>query len=365
MRAEGGATAAVELPSPEGLGLFVAACADRGVPAALVAEARAAIDELEAAMRSFPGGRSSLLAALTPAGGRGAAGRATLQPTERRKAERAERTARRAAFAAASFLHGLETETAFFFLLLAPGTRPGRLDQAMVSGSLGTRRLRAGPPITIGAVHGSKLNDGPPKRVTLAGDPITDDPTIALLPEFCAGVGRHVQVEERGSMYRLWLREDDPPIDRPVDLVYGVRNLNFIARRATRELRWACTNYTVCRPTRRLVVEVHLPDDVFGGRPPLLRMSTEPFGELDPVGGPPSDRRDSLDSAVEFRSILPGTAARSDDDPLESTLRRSFDLLRWDRTRFRRHRLEIEYPTMFVGMQLWYPLEGDGGGTSD
>jgi hypothetical protein len=349
--------AAVELPAPEGLGLVITACEQRGAPDGIVTHARGALAEFHAALKALPGGRAALLAAFAPTVEQEAGHAARSAPANERKAERAERTARRAAFTAASFLHGLETDLAFFQLLLAPGSEPGRLDQAMVSGSIGTRRLRAGPPVTLGAVHGSRLNEGPPKRTTLSGGAITEDPTVALLPEFCSGVREHVQVERRGQGYRLWVREEEPPLDSPVDLVYGVRNLNFVERRASDRLRWACTNYIVCRPTRRLVLEVALPVSVFGGEPPMLRASIDPFAEPDPIGGPHDDRRDSLSMTARFRRVAAHARTASPDDLPSAALARAFDLLGWDPRAFQRHRLELDYPTMFVGLQMWYALE--------
>lgn len=182
------------------------------------------------------------------------------------------------------------------------------------------------------------------------------DATVDPIAPAC--IREHLQVERRGHAYRLWVREEDPPLDRPIDLVYGVRNLNFIERAASEKLRWACTNYTVCRPTRRLVIDVALPATVFDGQPPLLRASIDPFSELDPIGGPPTDQRDSLPTTARFRRVGNRERGAESDDLPSAALRKAFDLLDWDIDAFNRYRLELDYPTMFVGLQMWYPLEG-------
>lgn len=353
LRGEEAAAAALELPAPEGLRLVLAACAERGLAGADLPPTHTAIDLLDGAFARFPGGRRAALAALAPAGDRSA------------RSARAERAARRAAFAAASDLHGLEVDTAYFGLLMgptAPAAHPhadeppsNRLDQAMLSATLGLRRLRPGPPLTLGGVHGSPLNEGPPQRTTLDGRPISLDPTVVLLPQFCAGIERDVRVERSGSAYRLWIDERSPPIDRPVHLVYGLRSVGFVERLVSERQRWACTTYVVSRPTRELVVDILVPEGAFGDDAPLLRWNLDPFPKLDPVAGPPRDGRDTLQTTVAARRVTAQDHA-SEPEPTRSILERGLELLGWDRARLVHHRLAMDFPPLLVGLQIWFPL---------
>lgn len=354
MRGADAATALREFPTAEGLARVVDACEAQRARALLITEAREAIGKLEGAVCAFPGGRSGLSASLagfvTEAGSEGEGNPARA---------RAERAARRAAFNASSYLQGISVDAAVHGLFLGPGTTAERLHQAMLNGSIGMRRLRPGPPITVSGVYGSPLSPGPPTRVTLGGEPISDDPRIALLPEFCSGATDQLRIDRAASHYLLWWEREQPPLDRPSSVAHGVKSVDFIERTKSARYHYACTNYTVRRPTKLFVLDVLVWHDALRSRGPDVKFSMDPFRVPDPIAGPPRDGRELLETTSRFVPMGRGLSRRGTAraDAFLPMFARSMQLLGWAPDDFERYRLEIEFPLTFVGIQVWFELE--------
>lgn len=343
-----------EFPATVGLIKLIDGCAKRGAGGEVVETARRAANAFEDSVRTFPGGRSGLMTALAesvPLGRDGGEKPARISE---------ERAARRAAFNAATYLQGIWVEGAVFGMFIGPGSQPGKLDQVIVNGIMGMKRLRSGPPVTVGGLYGSPLTQGPPTRVTLDGAPILDDARVVFLPEFCDGPVDRVHVEKRDRSFLLWLDREDPPLDQPATLVYGVRSIDFIEERKSEKFHFACTNFMVRRPTKLLVLELMVYKGAFDGHEPMLRISTEPQRVPDPVLGPPADSRECMEHSGGFEKMGRGflEAGKERSDRYVPIFKESMKRLGWDAQEFERYRLEIEYPLNFVGMQVWFELGG-------
>ncbi|MCX5691443.1 MAG: helix-turn-helix domain-containing protein [Planctomycetota bacterium] len=351
--ADGPAAALKEFPAATGLRLFVDSCEQRKAPQKLLKAARAAIDRVEQCVHKFPGGRSGLATAL-------AATASDRTPTRRllhAKAS-AERSARRAAFNAASYLQGLWVEAAVHGMFIGPSGTHRKHDQALLHAAVGMKRLRPGPPITIGGFYGSPLTAGAPTRLTLAGAPIEDDASVVLMPAFCDGPVDRLHAEQRDRAFLLWLDREDPPLDRPATLVYGVKYPEFIDGVKNLKFHYTCTNFTVRRPTKLFVLELMVCEGAFKGHDPMLRLSTDPQRVPDPINGPPADDRECLEHTSAFIPMgrgftSPGTARADAFVPIFAD---AMKRLKWNPAEFRRYRLEIEYPLNFIGMQVWFKL---------
>lgn len=354
--ADGPAAAMKEFPAAGGLLLFVDSCEKRQASNELLLSARAAIERVEECVRSFPGGRSGLATAL-------AAPPDDHAPTRRvRHAQAsAERAARRAAFNAACYLQGIWVEAAVHGMFIGPSTNPQMHDQALLHAVVGMKRLRPGPPITIGGFYGSPLTAGAPTRLTLDGSPIQDDASVVLMRKFCDGPVDRLHSERRDRAMLLWLDREDPPLDRPATLVYGVKYPEFLTAAKTAKFHYACTNFTVRRPTKLFVLELMVWEGAFDGQGPILRLSTDPQRVPDPINGPPADERECLEHTSAFLPMgrgfsSPGTARADAFSPIFVDAMKQ---LQWNPEEFRRYRLEIEYPLNFVGMQVWFTLSGE------
>lgn len=367
IRAADGADALREFPSGEGLRVLIKMCAGFGLGKAgdaASAKAERSVEALESAVKNLPGGRAGLLSALAmEAGGQaegGTGGSSSEDAAAGRRAvsDRAARSARRAAFNSWSFLQGIWVESWAHGLYFAPGDQPGSVHQGMLHAMVGIRRLRPGPPITVAGVYGSPLTPGPPARATLSGDPIGDNPMTVLLPEFCQGPVDRLRVEQRDRSYLLWLDREDPPLDRPATIVHGMKYPNFFLRHASDRFHYASTNYTVRRPTRFFVLEMMVAAGLLAERGPTFQINMDPQRLPDPIGGPPSDGRETLAGGPRFVPMGRGFAKRGSAraDAYLPMHARAFQRLGWNPQDFERYRVEIEYPLLFVGMQAWHEL---------
>ena len=352
LRATDPVTVLREFPSGEGLHAVVASCQQRGATDADVRRAELRIAALESQIRSLPGGRAGLATVLV-----GAANR-PCDRTVARDASR-ERAARRAAFNAQCYLQGIWVEAAVHGYFLHPGSSTDRAHQAMISATVGLRRMRPGPPITVGGVYGSPLTEGVPMRVRLDGSPIGDDPTSALLREFCDGPLDRLRAERKDRAYILWMDKSDPPLDKPATIALGMKYLDFCNTHKADRFHFTATNYTIRRPTRLLVIDVLVHADLVGLGGPSLYITLDPQSLPDPIGGPPRNRRELLDTSAAFVPMgrgfsRPGTPRSDTYLPM---LQHAMRELGWDPRDFERHRLEIEYPLAFVGTQVWFELQ--------
>jgi hypothetical protein len=369
IRADTPGEAMRELPAAEGLLLFLRACAVAGADADVIEQGRRAVQAVDGLIQRFPGGRSGLLTALAEA----VPSKVERKPGARTRAK-AERSARRAGFTSACYVQGLLVEAAVHGLILGPGSSPGIFDQVLLQSVVGIKRLRSGPPVTLGGFYGSPLTPGAPTRLTLAGEPIMDDARCVLLPQFCDGTFDRIHAERRDRAFLLWLDRDDPPLDKPATLTYAVRYPDFLSGHKSASFHYACTNFTVRRPTRLFVLELMVHQSAFNGRPPDLRFNSDPQRVPDPINGPPRDGRECLELTSAFVPMGRGFDTPSTSNTSGTTgptgptgtgaseshldvMRHAMSTLGYNPLDYHRYRLEIEYPLMFVGMQVWFELD--------
>jgi hypothetical protein len=164
-------------------------------------------------------------------------------------------------------------------------------------------------------------------------------------------------VEARDRSYLLWLDKKDPPLDTPVSLAYGMHYPDFIDRVKSDRYHFACTNYTMRRPTKLFVLEVLVWPGAFASGP-SVHFNMDVQRNPDPIKGPPADGREQLEQSSQFVYMGKGFARKGSSraDGYVPMFRRSMELLGWNPEGFDRYRLEIEYPLQFVGMQSWFEL---------
>jgi hypothetical protein len=354
IRADDAATALRDLPRAEMLARFIARCEGIGAGAAAVAGAQAAVRALDDAIKAFPGDRASLASALATGGAPADAGAFSPVASPARL-----RAARRGAYDALLFAQGISCETTSCITILGPGHTPGMLDQAMVIATTGLRRLRRGNPYAILSLQGHPSSSEGYRRTALSGTPLLDDPAVALMPEFCSPAASQLRLERRGKFHSLVLDATVPPLDEPMDLAYGVVNLNFEVAAATDENRWTMTQYTVSRACRLHVREVLLHRDTFRGSAPEATFSAEAVPADRPeLTGPDRSGRGFVEHGVGFVPMGLGFAMRATEgeDFVVPMGVRAFELLGWNPDDFQRFRMVIEYPLPFVRNEVWLRL---------
>ena len=346
-----------ELPAAEALGQIVAKCEALGAGKRLVASARKSIAELDAAIAEFPGDRTALVTAISatePARGN-AAGRSAVPKVSEAKL----RAARRGAYNAFVFAQGLCCETQSFINILMPGKNGEKAAQAMVLGTTGLRRLRPGHPQSILSIRGRDDTNTGFDRVTLEGEPIEDNPGVALIREFCTDVASQVRLERVGRIHSLVLDPQSPPLDEPMDFAVGFVNLRFTSPRATNEVKWTATSYEVSRATRLLLREVLVHRATFGTVLPLSIFSIDstPRGQPDLLGPDPTGRG-VIDQGDDLVPMGQGYRRRGkpEEDFAVPLALRAFEMLGHDPDEFDRFRLVVEYPLPLVRSEVWIRL---------
>ena len=355
LRAGDAGTAMRDLPGTDMLERVVARCEGMDGDASTVAGARSAVRALDEAIKAFPGDRASLASAV--AGG-GPAGETASAP-DRPASPARLRAARRGAYDALLFAQGISCETTSCITILGPGSKPGMLDQAMVISTTGLRRLRRGNPYAVLSLQGHPSSSEGYRRTTLAGVPIEDDPSVALMPEFCSPAAAQLRLERRGKFHSLVLDSTVPPLDEPMDLAYGVVNPNFESARATPDNAWTMTSYVVSRPCRLHVREVLVHRDTFRASAPeaVFTVETVP-SERPEQAGPDRSGRGFVEHGAGFVPMGRGfaTRGRAAEDFVVPMGKRAFDLLGWSPEEFDRFRMVVEYPLPFVRGEVWLRL---------
>ena len=346
-----------ELPAAEALGQIVGKCESLGAGSRPVAQARKSISELDAAIADFPGDRTALITAISATdAARGGAARSSAPKVSDAKL----RAARRGAYNAFVFAQGLSCETQAFINILMPGKAGEKASQAMVMGTTGLRRLRRGHPQSILALRGRDDNNTGFDRVTLAGEPIGDDPGVVLIREFCTDVASQVRLERVGRIHSLVLDPQSPPLDEPMDFAVGLVNLRFTPPRATENVKWTLTSYEVSRATRVLVRELLVHRETFGAVRPLSIFSIDPTPRIQPdLNGPDPTGRGFIDQGDDLVEMGRGfrRRGRPGEDFAVPLALRAFEMLGQDPDEFDRFRLVIEYPLPLVRNEVWIRLQ--------
>ena len=355
VRAESASASLRDLPGTDALEDIVTRSAKQGATASALETARQAVTALDTALREFPGDRTTLAAAIA-----GVAGGLPTKAGEPSTASPARlKAARRGAYDAFVFAQGIACDTQSCITILMPGSEPGRAHQAMVLGTTGLRRMRPGHPYSLLSLQGRPGSDASRDRTTLTGEPVRDDPSIAMIPGFCSPSASRLRLERVGRHYTLVLEPDVPPLDEPMDVAFGLVNPNFEHCRKLGDNRWSMTSYTVARPCRIFVREVLLHRDTFAGCVPraIFSIDSIPVPNLDEIGPDPSGR-----GFVEHGEALEpmglgydrrGPAAHDFVVPLAL---RAFELLRRDPADFVRFRMVVEYPLPMVRGEVWMEL---------
>lgn len=343
-----------EMPGSDTIERLVRRCEDLGVDAALCASVRSATARLEEAIKAFPGDRTALIAAV--AGNEDAeSDQASVSPVSRIKL----RAARRGAYNALLVAQGISCDTSTLITILGPGREAGTLDQAMVISATGIRRFRPGTPHALLSIQGHPGQTAGRSRTTLSGAPLLEDPSAALIPEFCSASTSQLRLECRGRFHSLVLDSTLPPIDEPMHLAYGVINVGFETARATPANMWTLTSYTVARACRMHLREVLLHRETFGDRAPEALFTSETVPAAQPeVSGPDRSRRGAVDHGEQLVCMGSGYARRDKPghDVAVPLALRACELLGKDPTDYVRYRMVVEYPLPFVRGEVWVRL---------
>jgi hypothetical protein len=317
-------------PGPAPLRRMLFAAERARASAAVVARARAAVDDFDHLIRAEAGDRSALEAMVSG-----------WLPDTRREFELRRK---QAAYRAMSHLIGASAETSLAAVFLHPSEDPNRLDVAWIFGILGLKRHRLGTRVRL-ASRRIASPDEPRRPSTLDGRPV-DDLVGLRLDEFCSEPAPELDVHDGGEVVRYTLPDDGVDPNASSDLVFAEVNRAEIDRYVPADSdRRAYFFAEVTTPAVRLHFDVFVHEDVYpGAEPSLVIYDTV----LEGVASA-NDRGRDLDRLHLEEAIRPLGADlrrfRTSSVPRYAELLRSVcDKLRWDPARFQGFRCTVDYP---------------------
>jgi hypothetical protein len=259
-------------------------------------------------------------------------------------------------FKAMSQLKGMMAEAMLATALLHPGSDGETIDIVWVMGFLGLQRLRPNVPAKV-VTRRMADEDDPRVPRNLDGDPILhmDD---ARLDDFCDGPPAEVTaVSQANDTVHYYLAGSGFGPNSGVDLVLAEVNEREMRRHVARgSNRKGHVFAEVSAPTKHLLFDVLVHEDVYAGREPQLVIYDTVLEGVADVNDRSRDG-DRLDMAESIQSLGRGAmVARDAKAPrYVDMLRHVFERTGWDERQFRVYRCTIAYP--LYGSQVVFAFD--------
>jgi hypothetical protein len=315
------------MPGPEPLRRLLRAAGKKRIDPALVHDARVAVDRFQQLIDVEAGDRSALDAIISG-----------WLPDAR---EKVELLAKQSVYRGMSQLLGTASEVEHHTIMLYPSRDAAdRCDQVWIVATRGLRRVRPGLTVKYDTVH----TTGP--LLTVTGQPVESLQGLLLEP-FCSKPLPQLQVRHFGDRSQYTLSGDDVGVGSAVDLVHatllsGTKELHRLPDEPPRKATMAVG---IDMPSRALIFDVLLHNDVFPGQQPTLHLyRAMPYGPANP--NDPSRDVDRLDVIQSIQPLGQGIAKfRAAETPsYVEMLRHVCRQRQWDGDDLRGYRCRIEYP---------------------
>ncbi len=350
LRSADTATFLHQIPAPHGLRIFLDAADKAGVDGEVRARGAECIREFEVLIGEFPGGRSALDAAL-----------AGLSPAV---AGRTERNASYSVCKAMASLLGYQADTTLLTIIVRPSEEdPEWCDVAYIMGKYKVRRLRNGSPITVFGMR-LDLTDSGGRIETFDGQPGQTDPAAYLLPRYCSRPMPPMKLFPLSHNLHIYaLPSDAPAVNEPVTIVAGQVTRRTFRRFRTPENKWAWEAIVPRIPSRTLVFDVFLHEEIALKSPPVV---TTALHGLVAGGTRPDDPKFQLDrvdltSGMEVLDLAAGDADADGAVPRYSGLMNdAFGMLGVEADRFTGYRCHVRNPIPLVLYTAWLELADRG-----
>lgn len=332
-----------EIPSPEGLRIFLAAASRGGLSEPTRDRAALAIREFERLISEFPGGRSGLNAAFT------GLSKATRDHTER--------AAKQAIYKSMSMLLGFSCDVSLAtFIIRRSSVDAAFSDTAYVLGKYDVRRVRPSHAITMfgRTLVPAKADD--PDTVTgrtLDGR-VTDSVTDYLLTDYCTSPLPQMEVVRTSTAVLNVLPDGIPAVNEAVSMVSAqlVRRSTHLASGA----KYPCfEGFTPRMPSRVLVMDALVEDGLFDG-PPILGTTLHSLTGVPVAPGNPAFHLDevSLQSPMQMLPLGLDQIDCSEIPSYAPMISDVFSRLGWDRSKFVGYRTLVMYPVPVVNLSYWF-----------
>ncbi len=318
------------MPGPEPLRRLAIAAGRKGVSSELVEELQEAVDQFDELIRNEAGDRSALDAILS-----------AWLPEARAEFELRRK---QAAFRAMSQLKGQAAETFLSSVFMHPSSDGDHIDIVWLIGLLGMQRLRPGIVVKFATrrVSGEKA---PRKPCTLDGVSVEGLDGLRL-DQFCSTPATKLQVHPVNEVVHYTLAQDGFGPHSAADLVFAEVNFAEIPRYVPAEKKRKRHVFAeITTPSRLLVFDALVHEDVFGGADPSLHIYDTAFEGIADVNDPSRDI-DRMDLVESIQPLGRGIGKyRVSEVPWYSDLLKLVcTKLNWDGERFRAFRCRIDYP---------------------
>jgi hypothetical protein len=333
-------------PAPAGLEVMAAAAERAGVAAETVAEFRAVIARFNDMIASFPGGRSGMDSML-----------AGWLPEER---EGRSRAARQMVHKGMASLLNVTVDTAYTAYFFTDSGDGKHYDGAFMNSQQGLRRLRHGFPILIGGVSLDDAVGQRANRCALDGTPMRDDPSKAVLRQFCRGGGAEAVklIQESPTAFSMVVGENDPPLNTPATITFGALSRAVGPSRRSAGVTHDFMRIRVRKPTTLLVLDLFVQQGLF--------VSSLPKAECSLVGGvrmPEASARgttyDEIDVPLDILSLGKSTGGvhAAGVEGVPNMVKYMLDQMGRSPAEFELHRLRLEYPVPTAELMCWFELK--------
>ncbi len=320
------------MPGPEPLRRLATAAGKKGVASALVTELNDAVNQFDELIRNEAGDRSGLDAILS-----------AWLPEARAEFELRRK---QAAFRAMSQLKGQAAETFVSTVFLHPSSDGEHLDVVWIIGLLGLQKLRPGSVVKFATRRVSRAGEDAPRRPSTLDGVSVDGFDGLRLDQFCSDPPAQLHVSRAGDVvHYTWAEEGFGPRSA-TDLVFAEVNFAELPRYVPAERKRKRHVFAeVTTPSKLLVFDALVHEDVFGGADPSLYIYDTAFEGIADVNDPGRDI-DRFDLVESIQSLGKGVGKfRVGEVPWYSELLRHVCAkLNWDADRFRAWRTRIDYP---------------------
>lgn len=335
-----------EIPSPHGLRIFLDAARQAGMSESLCDTAGETVRQFEHLIHEFPGGRSALDAAV-----------AAWAPEMR---ERTEKSAKQAVFKSMSCLLGYHAETTASTVIIQPSASGERCDAISIMAKEGLRRIRSSMPITVcgRSFMQQDVADAQAPYVETIDGTRPHASEACLLEEFCSRPIPSLRVLEQQKLFLYTLDESDPPVNVPVTIASAMIMRNAYARGRTAENHYEWEEVVPRIPTRLLVMDILLRDDVYPGVAPEPRSRLYGLAKRPVKPDEDAFKLDQLDLTLPSEFLGNGRFdLRLEEFPRYAEMVDSlFERTGWERRRFRAFRCRVQYPVPLVAITHWFRL---------
>jgi len=347
------------IPGPEPLRRLLKAAERKKVDAAIIREARAAVDRFEHLIDVHAGDRSALDAIISG-----------WLPDARAKVEL---IAKQSVFRGISQLLGTACDVEHSVIILYPSaTHPGRADSVCATISRGLRRVRPGQPVKFDSIHSTA------PMFTISGHPVTHGALHGLLLEqFCSKPMPPLQVVHLGDKAVYTLGGDGIGVQSAVSLAYAtfLPGNKPMHRTAEEPAAVATVAVGIALPSKTLVFDVLVHEDVYPNQDPKLNIyrtagvftagsGAERRLTGGVLGGAGSGREgDRIDVIEAVQPLGRGLARfRSVETPtVQEVIGYVCGQRRWDPEKLRGYCCRVEYPIYSSEIVLGFELPGPPG----